>query len=230
MSKQAIDSRRSAAVTSAAQVTTLQAQRDELDARLKQTIITAPVDGVIASRGVSQGQVVGNGTELFRIIKDGKLEWKAELPDYQMTQLKLSQTAVVKLGSASVDGTIRLISQKIDERSRNGIVHVALPDDPRLRAGMFASGEIIGGQETALTLPDAAVVTRDGASYVFTIGQGDQARLTKVETGARSATQVEIRSGLRRGTEVVLDGAGFLTEGDQLRVTHEANARADNAS
>jgi len=225
MSKQAIDSRRSAAVSSAAQVTTLEAQRDELLARLAQTVITAPVDGVIASRGVSQGQVVNNGTELFRIIKDGKLEWKADLPDYQLTQLTLTQKATIKFGTTTVDGTIRLISQEIDERSRNGVVHVALPDDPRLRAGMFASGEIIGGQEMALTLPDAAVVTRDGSSYVFTIGAGERARLTKVETGARTATHVEIRSGLPRGAAVVLDGAGLLTEGDQLRVTRPANAR-----
>lgn len=220
ISKQSIDQRRSAAINARAQVATLSAQRDELLARLAQTVITAPVDGIIASRGVSQGQVVTNGTELFRIIRDGKLEWKAELPDYQLTQLSLLQHAQVSLGSGqAIDGQIRLIAQKIDERSRNGVVHVALPDDARLRAGMFARGEIVGGEMPALTVPQASVVTKDGESFVFTVTREGRAHQTKVEVGARSASLIEIRRGLARGNEVVLDGAGLLTDGDQVRVT-----------
>lgn len=227
VSKQMIDQRRATALSSQAQVSLMEAQRDELEARLKQTVITAPADGVIATRGVSQGQVVGAGTELFRIIRDGKLEWNAELPDHQLAQLSEGQKATITVGAASVDGSIRLISEKIDARSRNGVVHVALPADTRLRAGMFARGEIIGGEIRAMTLPEAAVITKDGESYVFTItGQG-RAQLTKVETGVRRAKLVEIRRGVTIGARVVLDGAGLLSEGDQVRVTgHVPNAEA----
>jgi HlyD family secretion protein len=220
VSKQSIDQRRSAAITARAQVSVYQAQRDEIEARLKQTVITAPSDGVIAVRGVSQGQVVGTGTELFRIIRDGKLEWNAELPDYQLTQLVVGQRATLTIGGqTTIEGTIRLISEKIDEKSRNGVVHVALPADARLKSGMFARGEIIGGDMRVLTVPQAAVVTKDGESYVFKVSGDGRAQQTKVETGVRTARLVEVRRGLERGAPVVLDGAGLLSDGDQVRVT-----------
>jgi len=231
VSKQSIDQRRSAATSARAMVSVYEAQRDELSARLAQTVITAPADGVIASRGVSQGQVVGNGTELFRIIRDGKLEWKAELPDHQLTFLSEGQKATVTAGAGSVEGSIRLVSETIDARSRNGVVHVALPADARLRSGMFARGEILGGEVDALTLPEAAVVTRDGESYVFTVAAQGRAQLTKIETGVRTAKLVEIRKGLSKGARVVLDGAGLLSEGDQVRVTgHVPDAKAAKAA
>jgi HlyD family secretion protein len=231
VSKQSIDQRRSAATSARAMVSVYEAQRDELSARLAQTVIAAPADGVIASRGVSQGQVVGNGTELFRIIRDGKLEWKAELPDHQLTFLSEGQKATVTAGAGNVEGTIRLVAETIDARSRNGVVHVALPADARLRSGMFARGEILGGEVDALTLPEGAVVTRDGESYVFTVAAQGRVQLTKIETGVRTAKLVEIRKGLSRGARVVLDGAGLLSEGDQVRVTgHVPDAKAAKAA
>jgi RND family efflux transporter MFP subunit len=231
VSKQSIDQRRSAATSARAMVAVYEAQRDELEARLAQTVIAAPADGVIASRGVSQGQVVGNGTELFRIIRDGKLEWKAELPDHQLSFLSEGQKATVVAGAGSVEGSIRLISETIDARSRNGVVHVALPADARLRSGMFARGEMMGGEVDVLTLPEAAVVTRDGESYVFTVAAQGRVQLTKIETGVRTARLVEIRKGLPKGARVVLDGAGLLSEGDQVRVTgHVPDARAAKAA
>jgi HlyD family secretion protein len=231
VSKQSIDQRRSAATSARAMVSVYEAQRDELSARLAQTVITAPADGVIASRGVSQGQVVGNGTELFRIIRDGKLEWKAELPDHQLTFLSEGQKATVTAGAGNVEGAIRLIAETIDARSRNGVVHVALPADARLRSGMFARGEILGGEVDVLTLPEGAVVTRDGESYVFTVAAQGRVQLTKIETGVRTAKLVEIRKGLSKGARVVLDGAGLLSEGDQVRVTgHVPDAKAATAA
>lgn len=221
-SKQLIDQRKAAALSQRAQVAIHSAQRDELEARLAQTVITAPTDGVIASRNVAQGQVVGNGMELFRIIRDGKLEWKAELPDHQLNSLRDGQKATVMAGAAKVEGEIRLISETIDARSRNGVVHVALPADGRLRAGMFARGEMTGGEANVLTLPEAAVVTRDGQSFVFTLTHEGRVQLTKIEAGARTGKLVEVRRGLAQGARVVLDGAGLLSEGDQVRVTGHA--------
>ena len=218
-SKQLIDQRQAAAQSQRAQVAIYAAQREELEARLAQTVITAPADGVIAKRGVSQGQVVGNGTELFRIIRDGKLEWQAELPDHQIASLREGQTATLTAAGGAIEGTIRLVSETVDARSRNGVVHVALPADERLKHGMFARGDILGGEAEVLTLPLGAVVTRDGESFVFTLAKDGRVRLAKIETGARTANVVEVRKGLTKGARVVFDGAGLLSEGDPVRVT-----------
>jgi hypothetical protein len=141
------------------------------------------------------------------------------------------QPATVTAGAGSVEGTIRLISETIDARSRNGVVHVALPADARLRSGMFARGEMKGGEVDVLTLPEAAVVTRDGESYVFTVAAQGRVQLTKIEAGVRTAKLVEIRKGLGEGARVVLDGAGLLSEGDQVRVTgHVPDVKAAKAA
>ncbi|MFM9863430.1 MAG: efflux RND transporter periplasmic adaptor subunit [Micropepsaceae bacterium] len=223
-SKQLIDQRQAAALSQRAQVAIHAAARDELEARLKQTVIVAPADGIVASRNVAQGQVVGNGTELFRIIRDGKLEWKAELPDHQIASLSEGQAAKLIAGGEAVEGTIRLVSETVDARSRNGVVHVALPAESKLKPGMFARGDIMGGEAEVLTLPLGAVVTRDGESFAFTLAKDGRVQLTKIETGARTAQVVEVRKGLARGARVVLDGAGLLSEGDAVRVTGHVKA------
>lgn len=227
-SKQSIDQRRAAAAAARAQVAIATAACDELEARLKQTVITAPADGIVASRSVAQGQVVGNGTELFRIIRDGKLEWMAELPDHQIASLREGQKATVVGGGSTVEGAVRLVSQTVDARSRNGVVHVALPGDANLKSGMFARGEISGGEAEVLTLPLGAVVTRDGESFVFTLAKDGRVQLTKIETGVRTAKVVEVRKGLNKGARVVFDGAGLLSEGDPVRVT--GHVKAANAA
>ncbi len=227
-SKQLIDQRRAAAMAARAQVAIVRAQCDELQARLKQTQIVAPADGVIASRSVAQGQVIGNGTELFRIIRDGRLEWKAELPDHQIAALREGQKATLTAAGGQIEGTIRLVSETIDARSRNGVVHVALPADVRVKPGMFARGDIMGGEAEVLTLPLDAVVTRDGESYAFTLAKDGRVQLTKIETGVRTAKVVEVRKGLTKGARVVFDGAGLLSEGDPVRVT--GHVRAANAA
>jgi RND family efflux transporter MFP subunit len=227
-SKQSIDQRRAAAAAARAQVAIATAACDELEARLKQTVITAPADGIVASRSVAQGQVVGNGTELFRIIRDGKLEWMAELPDHQIASHREGQKATVVGGGSTVEGAVRLVSQTVDARSRNGVVHVALPGDADLKSGMFARGEISGGEAEVLTLPLGAVVTRDGESFVFTLAKDGRVQLTKIETGVRTAKVVEVRKGLSKGARVVLDGAGLLSEGDPVRVT--GHVKAANAA
>jgi HlyD family secretion protein len=227
-SRQMIDQRRAAALSARAQVAIFSAQRDELQARLKQTEIVAPADGIVASRAVAQGQVVGNGTELFRIIRDGKLEWRAELPDHQIASLREGQEAKLTVGGRDVEGTIRLVSETIDARSRNGVVHVALPASARHKPGMFARGEIMGGEADVLTLPLDAVVTRDSESYVFTLAKDGRVQMSKIETGARTAKAVEVRKGLSKGARVVFDGAGLLSEGDPVRVT--GHVKAANAA
>lgn len=223
-SKQLIDQRRAAALSARAQVAIYSAARDELEARLKQTVIVAPSDGIVASRAVAQGQVVGNGTELFRIIRDGELEWKAELPDHQIASLHEGQAAKLTAGGGTVEGSIRLVSETVDARSRNGVVHVALPADAKLKPGMFARGDIMGGEAEVPTLPLGAVVTRDGESFVFTLAKDGRVQLTKIETGARTADVVEVRRGLGKGARVVFDGAGLLSEGDPVRVTGHVRA------
>jgi RND family efflux transporter MFP subunit len=117
-----------------------------------------------------------------------------------------------------VEGTVRTISPGLDSRSRTGTVFADLPDPGGLRAGMYAAGEIELAEREVRTVPAAAIVERDGYRYLFVLGEGDVVAQRRVELGARSGDVVEVTEGLQGDERVVVEGAGFLADGDLVRV------------
>jgi RND family efflux transporter MFP subunit len=206
----------------------LEAQRAALavqQLRLAQAQVLAPDDGVISSRTATVGAVVGAGQELFRLIRRGRLEWRAEVTAADLAQLRIGQAVRVNpVGSAPIAGRLRMLAPSIDAATRNGIVYVDLPQPGVARAGMFARGEFEIGASSGLTLPQAAVVQREGFSYVFRVGADNRAVQTKVDVGRRVGDRVEIVSGLDAKARVVAQGGGFLADGDLVRVVEAAAA------
>ncbi len=203
-------------------------QNDEL--RLAQTQVRAPDAGIVSSRTATVGSLTQPGQELFRLIRGGRLEWRAEVTATELAQLKpgLPATIAGPAGGA-VKGQVRMLGPTVDAASRNALIYVDLPESAAaagLRAGMFARGEIELGVSPALTLPQSAVVTRDGFSYVFVVAAGgDKVALTKVAVGRRVGERIEITGGLAADTQVVASGAGFLADGDTVRVVAAGNAQ-----
>jgi RND family efflux transporter MFP subunit len=187
--------------------------------RLDQTRVLAVDDGVISVRSATLGTVVQAGTELFRMVRQGRVEWRAELTAEQLAQIRPGQEARVRLpGGGIVTGKVRIQSPSLDANTRYGLVYVELPTDSPARPGMFAQGEIRVGASQALTLPESAVVLRDGSSYVFEVLTGDRVAQRKVETGRRGNGRVEVLSGLDTAARVVESGGAFLNDGDLVRV------------
>jgi multidrug efflux pump subunit AcrA (membrane-fusion protein) len=111
-----------------------------------------------------------------------------------------------------------MLAPTVDAATRNGLVYVDLPQPGSARAGMFASGEFEVGSSAATTLPQSAVLLRDGFSYVFQIGADNKVQQMKVEVGRRLGERIEIISGLSADAGVVASGAGFLGDGDTVRL------------
>jgi RND family efflux transporter MFP subunit len=200
-------------------------QNDEL--RLAQTQVRAPDAGIISSRTATVGSLTQPGQELFRLIRGGRLEWRAEVTAAELTQLKPGMPASIAGPGGAIKGRVRMLGPTVDAASRNALVYVDLPESAAaagLRAGMFARGEIELGVSRALTLPQAAVVTRDGFSYVFVVAAGDdKVALTKVTVGRRNGDRIEIAGGVTADARVVANGAGFLADGDTVRVVAAGN-------
>lgn len=197
------------------------AHADEL--RLAKTLVLAPDDGVISARIATAGSLAQSGQELFRLIRGGRLEWRAELAEADLGRLKPGDTATLTLPSGdSIRGRVRAVAPTVDPKTRNGLVYVDLPAGAA-RAGMFARGEFQLGQAPALTLPQTAVVARDGFAYIFRLESSDNTALgkvaqTKIKLGRRIGDRVEIVAGLAPNTRVVAAGAGFLADGDTVRI------------
>lgn len=224
-SVETVQGRRTAALAAAARLELAQAQRRELEVRLAHTRIVAPADGVIARRSASVGQVMQPGVELFRLIRGGALEWLAELPDHALAQVRPGAPAQVLLDDGRrIDATVRLVAPTIDTRSRNGLVHVALPVEAPFKAGGHARGEIVVASETMLTLPEAVVQSRDGQPFVYVVGPDEVARRTRIATGSRQRGLVEVTDGLAPDARVVATGAGFVKDGERVRIAPAAPA------
>ena len=187
--------------------------------RQGQTRILAVDDGVVSSRTATLGMVVQTGTELFRLVRQGRTEWRAEVTAEQLAQVRPGQAAELHLpGGETVTGTVRAAAPTLDANTRSALVYVDLHRDSPARPGMFARGLIQLGERRALSLPESAVVLRDGNSYIYVLGPGDRVAQVKVETGRRSDGRVEILTVLDPDARVVERGGAFLNDGDLVRV------------
>ncbi|MGD9945822.1 MAG: efflux RND transporter periplasmic adaptor subunit, partial [Burkholderiaceae bacterium] len=219
ISTQQINQYQTAAQTAAARLDAQRARLQAEDLRLTQTRVLASDDGVISSRTATPGAVVQQGAELFRLIRGGRLEWRAEVTAAELGRVRAGMPARVELAAGrQVTGKVRVVAPTIDPQTRNGLVYVDLPANGELRAGMFARGELELGRQQALTLPQSAVLLREGFSYVFRVGDDDRVAQIKVETGRRVGDRVEIVNGLPADARVVATGGGFLADGDLVRV------------
>lgn len=219
LSQQQIQQLTTAEKTAQARVEAAQALLHAQELRLQHTQVLAPDSGVISARTATVGAVVGAGTELFRMVRKGRLEWRAEVLASELRPLRPGAKARVTAASGvTVEGTVRMVAPTVDPQTRNALVYVDLPVHPDLRAGMFARGEFQLGSSDALTVPQEALVVRDGFAYVFAVGADQRVQQRKVQTGRRQADRVEVLSGLTADTTVAVRGAGFLNDGDLVRV------------
>jgi HlyD family secretion protein len=228
LSAQQISQYLTAERTAQARLESVRAAAKTQQLRLAQTQVLAPDNGVISSRSATVGAVLPAGQELFRLIRGGRLEWRAEVAATDLAQLKPGQSvSVTPSGGGTVKGTVRMVAPTVDPQTRNGIVYVDLPTaNGAARAGMFARGEFEIGSGQALTLPQGAVMLRDGFSYVLRVGPDSKVTQTKVNVGRRSGDRIEITGGLDPAAKVVAAGGGFLGDGDTVRVVEAAPSPA----
>jgi len=187
--------------------------------RVAQTAVLAPDDGVISARSATVGAVLPAGQELFRMIRKGRLEWRAEVAANDLALVSAGMAVTLTTaGGGVVTGTTRMVAPTVDPQTRNGLVYVDLPTPGPARAGMFARGEFDVGSSTALTLPQSAVLLRDGFSYVYLVDAESKARQTKVGVGRRIGDRIEVTGGVDASARVVASGGGFLADGDTVRI------------
>ena len=231
LSEQQINQFMTAERTAQARLDAQRAQANVQALRLRQTQVLAPDDGVISARSATVGAVLPAGAELFRMIRQGRLEWRAEVAAPDLARLRPGDKAAVTTPAGdTIAGKVRMIAPTVDVATRNGLVYVDLPSPGSLRAGMFARGEFDIGSSAALTLPQAAVLLRDGFHYVLRVGPDAKVVQTKVEVGRRVGERVEITGGLGADARVVASGGGFLADGDLVRVVDAAPAAAAAAA
>ncbi|WP_020560182.1 efflux RND transporter periplasmic adaptor subunit [Thiofilum flexile] len=198
--------------------------------RLKHTTILAPDEGTITTRTAALGNVVQIGSELFRLIRGNKLEWHAEVTGLELGKIREGQTATITLPTSEViEGQVRMVSPTLNVNTRNATVFITLPKGSGAKAGMFATGAILSGTTEAITLPQSAVILRDGFRYVFSVGSNNRVKQHKVRIGRFLDGKVEILEGVNLSDDIVTTGGAFLNDGDVINRAAPADATpADN--
>lgn len=223
--------------TTQARLNAARARLQAADLRLAKATVSAPDDGIISARSATVGSLTQPGQELFRLIRGGRLEWRAEVTANEIIRLKPGLPATLFApDGAAVSGRVRAVAPTVDPQSRNALVYVDLLPDAatHVRAGMFVRGEFAfpaanaPGAAATLTLPRAAVLLRDGFSWVFLIEGADgtqgKVKQVKVVTGRQNGERIEVSSGLSAESRVVSRGVGFLADGDSVRIVAAASA------
>lgn len=218
MSQQTIEQRETLVKTTAAKLASARAVLAETHSKLAQTEIVAPTSAIVATRSATLGQVVQNGTELFRLIQDGRIEVNALVPEADIFKILPQQAVRIidPMGRVS-PASVRLVAPVVDASTRLGTVRVALPADTELRPGMFVRVEIEVAGTAALTVPLKALVWRGGRAAVFTVSDDGTAVLKIIAVGRKTSSAVEVVQGLAAGERIVIEGGGLLVEGEKVR-------------
>jgi len=227
LAPQKMDEYRANEATAHAALASAQADLESARLKLSHTRIVAADDGVVSSKSAVLGNVVNAGAELFRLVRQGRVEWRAELDARQLASARVGQAARLVLPSGmNVEGKVRLISPTLSATTGRGTVYVSLASGQGAQPGQFASGTIDLDSKPALTLPQSALVLRDGRSYVYVLDDKQRVASRVVVAGRRQGDRVEVVSGLDPRCRVVASGGAFLSEGAAVTI---ASADASTA-
>ncbi|HEY0113630.1 MAG TPA: efflux RND transporter periplasmic adaptor subunit [Allosphingosinicella sp.] len=219
VSKADVERKRAARDAANARVRVAQAQLGETRARIGRLDIRAPAAGLVLDRNLEPGQVVGGGSgALFRIAMGGQLELLARLAQQDLEQISVGvPVSVTPVGSSrSFQGSIWQISPIIDPATRQGEARIAIPYDPALRPGGFASAQIKAGAVDAPLLPQSAVMSDEKGNYVYVVNGRNEIERRDVQVGSVSSQGVTVAAGLSGQERIVLSAGAFLNPGQKV--------------
>ena len=198
--------------------------------RLRYGTVVAPDSGTITSRTVSAGQIAQTGQEMLRMLRQDRVEWRAEIPESQLSRIKAGQAVqVTAVDGTTLKGKVRMVAPTVQTSNRTGIAYVDITGGGA-RPGMFARGAIEAGSGPALLVPISSVVMQDGYSYVFVVKGGNKVERRLVEQAGIHGDWMEVASGVAAGDVIAVKGAGFLKDGDTVQVSTDSQAPAAPAA
>lgn len=222
-----VDAVRAQGQSARAQLESAQAQVQIAQQALSDTEIRAPFSGKISGRPEQVGTIAGTQTAIARIVGGQGVYFTGQLPSSDVVRVQPGMTVTVTVASVpnrSFQGTVAAVSPQGSGVARLFDVRIALPSDPAIRPGMFASGEIaLRKVEDATVVKEMAVVTEGKDHYVF-VAEGDKAKRIKVDLGLIQGDYVQVTP-ISSTAKVVTEGQTTLTDGAQ--VTEEAPAATD---
>lgn len=228
MSRMTFDERRAQAETARARVEVARANLSLARVKLQQAEVRAPAAGTITARNAHLGAVLTTGgSDLFRMIRDDRVELVADLPEGDLARIAPGQKVLFAIDGSGAEpaaesraatGLVRMVEPTVDPRTRQGRVRIDIPKGAGLLPGMFVAGRIDLGEVGAVVIPERAVTYQDNKPSAFVVADGERVILRPLMLGARQGALVAVTQGLEAGDRVVEVGAGHLKDGDHVAI------------
>lgn len=178
------------------------------------TPVVASIGGVVVERKLAPGQVVQPADSLFVIADLDRVWAEAEVPEQQVSQVKVGQTVsilVPALGNEKLTGKLIFVGQTVNPETRTVLVRTELDNrDGRLKPAMLATMLIEARPVERLVVPASAVVRENDEDHVFLLLDEHGFRLSKVKLGPEQQGRRVVLSGLQGGEKIVVEGAFHL--------------------
>ena len=195
-------------------------ERYDLVARNGRLNIVAPAAGLVLTRQVEPGQVVGAGSGvLFRMARGGEMEMLAQLSEADLQRVNVGTTATVTpVGTdLKIAGQVWQVAPIVNMDSRQGTVRIAVPYSAALRPGGFADARLVSGTEQAPLLPESAVQSSPEGNFVLVVDGKNVIQRRAVKVGTVTDGGVSIASGLTGNEKIVVLAGAFLNVGDKVK-------------
>lgn len=188
------------------------------------TVITAPISGVVSDRQVSAGDVVQPGAMLFSVVDPSSMRLEGSVPAEQLSQVRIGAPVTFTVNGypgRTFTGKVTRVNPTADPATRQVRIVISIPNaEGRLVGGLFANGRLASQSHTGMVVPANAVDSRSNVPAVYRIKGGKVERVA-VQLGLRDegAEKIEIASGVQVGDTLLLGAAQGLTAGTVVKVS-----------
>lgn len=207
-------------------VAALQAEVSRMNSNLElaknnyqNTVIQAPIAGIVAKRSIDPGEMAAAGSPLLVLVKMDEVKVEASVPQEQINNFKVGSTVDVKVGSLGgklLKGTVEFVSPISDANSSSFPIKVKVNNqDGLLRAGMVAEVVLQEEASQGIKVPTSAVLEKDSKHYIYTVDK-DVVHQVEVSVGNASGDWTTVAAGVKENDQVVLNPTDTLAEGSKV--------------
>ena len=224
VSEEMVDRTRAGFNALSEQINAANAQLRNSERLVEETEIKAPIKTKVAAKHIDIGDFVQNGMIVYELVDTKNLRVALSFPEYQSLKLKKGLKVFLTTPTSidqNVETVIKEIKPNVNSNNRSITAIVDFDNPGSWVPGASTQARIIlSTYQDALVLPQLAVVRRSVGDVVYLI-QNDTAVEQQVVTDIGKDGLVHIKSGLKNGDIVALDGAGFLTNGTQIKINND---------
>lgn len=218
-----LESARNSVAAGQAQLANARSQLALAAKQVENTVIRAPIAGIVSDRPVNAGDVVSPGTALYTVVDPGGMRLEASVPSDQLSVIRIGAPVSFTVSGYPgrvFDGRIQRISPAADPVTRQVPIYVSIPNTGgALVAGLFAQGRIAASTRQTLVVPESAV-DQSGVSPTLVRVKGGVTERVPVQLGISDSEteRVEVTAGVAAGDTILIGAAMGIASQTPVRV------------